>query len=156
VTAPQRHPTALSGRFRIFLSFLLAVAVTVGVVVAGPTYVDVSVAVVVVFVVLKVIIGALRRHRLPPFRPPGAAPGWPGGVPVGWVALRLTGWSVRLLPVQDRPRYREEFESELFDLRKQSRWTQLRYGVRVLARSVALRRELRQSAPVMPVQEPEG
>jgi len=59
---------------------------------------------------------------------------------VSWLAA----WSVRLLPHTDRVRYRDEFESELYELGPQSRGRQLRHALRLLTRSISLRRALLQ------------
>jgi hypothetical protein len=68
-------------------------------------------------------------------------------------ARRVVRWSVRVLPAVAQARYRQEFEAELFDLRERSRWVQLRYAMRLLVRSVWLRRALRQSAPMVPARK---
>lgn len=74
----------------------------------------------------------------------------PGRVPQGLVML-----AVWMLPVHERPRYREEFGGELLDLPRQER---LRYAVRTLLRAWELRRSLTgtfgapDDAPVHPVE----
>jgi hypothetical protein len=60
---------------------------------------------------------------------------------------RVAGWSVRLLPAQERERYRDEFLGDLYDLRDKPWRSQMGYALRLLACSVRLRQELRQPAP---------
>ncbi|MFD0686025.1 hypothetical protein [Actinomadura fibrosa] len=59
-------------------------------------------------------------------------------------AVRAAGWAVRMLPSADRPRYAEEFRSELWELAAADagRWRQVRHAVRLLVRAPLLRREL--------------
>ncbi|GLW29095.1 hypothetical protein [Actinoplanes regularis] len=63
-------------------------------------------------------------------------------------AVRLVRGAARVLPAEHRYRYREEFESELYELTVAgaSRWAQLAYGVRLLDRAWVLRAELREAA----------
>ena len=63
-------------------------------------------------------------------------------------AGRLARGAVRVLPIMSRARYRDEFESELYELAaaKASRWTQALYGLRLLDRAWVLRAELRLAA----------
>lgn len=65
------------------------------------------------------------------------------------VAVRVTGWLVRVLPVGDRVMYREVYESELFDLAQTARprRAQFAYAVRSTVGVVSLRRALRTPAP---------
>lgn len=65
----------------------------------------------------------------------------------GSVPNRVAGWSVRLLPVQERERYRNEYSAELSELRGQAWRSQVGYALRLLAYSVRLRQELQQSGP---------
>ncbi|PZS15402.1 MAG: hypothetical protein DLM60_17260 [Pseudonocardiales bacterium] len=58
----------------------------------------------------------------------------PGRAASGLVAL-----AVRLLPVAQRPRYREEFGVELVELPRRQRWG---YALRVLASAWKLRKAL--------------
>lgn len=66
-----------------------------------------------------------------------------------WAAQRsaesLARWAACLLPVRNRMRYQEEFEAELFELAQRSRIRQLRHIVRIVVRTVPLRRELRRA-----------
>lgn len=64
----------------------------------------------------------------------GGAPSMPGRARRGVLAL-----AVRLLPVAQRPRYRDEFEVELVELPRRQRWG---YALRVLVRAWELRRAL--------------
>ena len=64
----------------------------------------------------------------------GAGSSIPGRVPRGVVAL-----ATRMLPVRERPRYREEFRDELVELPRQER---LGYALRVLVHAWELRRVL--------------
>jgi hypothetical protein len=68
---------------------------------------------------------------------------------VSRLARRVAGWTVRLLPAPDRARYRDELAAELYELRESSRRAQLAYAVRLLVRSVSLRRALRQVRPAV-------
>ncbi len=63
----------------------------------------------------------------------------PGRVSRGLVAL-----AVRVLPVRDRPRYREEFRVELGALARSQRWG---YGLRTLSRAWELHRALTETVP---------
>ena len=60
-------------------------------------------------------------------------------------AGRLTAVAVRVLPVQHRARYREEYLAELYDLAAMGvpRWGQLVYSLRLLDRAWMVRAELR-------------
>jgi len=71
------------------------------------------------------------------------------------VPNRVAGWSVRLLPVQERERYRDEFAAELSELRGEPRRSQVGYALRLLLYSVRLRRVLRQPGPV-PARQRDG
>ena len=64
------------------------------------------------------------------------------------MAGRLTRTVLRVLPPADRPRYDEEFRSEVYELAAAgaSRWAQLAYAVRLLDRAWVLRAELREVA----------
>ena len=62
-------------------------------------------------------------------------------------ARRVACWSARMLPMAHRARYHDEFVAELFDLQAKPRLTQLAYALRLLARSVGLRRALRHPMP---------
>lgn len=64
----------------------------------------------------------------------GAGRSMPGRVPRGAVAL-----ATRMLPAEERPRYREEFRVELIELPRLER---LRYALRVLTHAWELRRVL--------------
>ena len=61
------------------------------------------------------------------------------------VPRRSSRWlaecAVRVLPVMERARYREEFEAELLELAK-GRW-QMYHAIRLVLRAVPLRLELR-------------
>ncbi|MGH4014124.1 MAG: hypothetical protein ACRDSL_09395 [Pseudonocardiaceae bacterium] len=67
----------------------------------------------------------------------------PGRVSRGLVAL-----AVRVLPARDQPRYREEFHTELVELRRRYR---LGHALRVLSRTWELRRALTET-----VRTPDG
>jgi hypothetical protein len=71
-----------------------------------------------------------------------------GGKHVSSSARRVMGWAMRIIPVMDRDRYAEEFESELLELAQGPRphLRQLGYTVRVSVRAVSLRRALRRPA----------
>lgn len=60
---------------------------------------------------------------------------------VSETSLALTRWAVKVLPAQERARYYEEFQSELFELAatQQSWWRQLQYAIRLLVRAAPLR-----------------
>lgn len=62
------------------------------------------------------------------------------------LTLRLTSLAARLLPPADRPRYAEEFQSELHELAQISGRAQLTYAARLLARAIPLRHELHRTA----------
>jgi len=66
-----------------------------------------------------------------------------------WAAQRsaesLARWAVCLLPVRNRVRYQEEFEAELFELAQGARIRQVRHMLRIVVRTVPLRRELRRA-----------
>ena len=70
-----------------------------------------------------------------------------GSLPLA-LAGRLARGAVRVLPVTARGRYREEFESKLYELAaaEASRWTQFLYGIRLVDRAWVLRAELRLAA----------
>jgi len=55
-------------------------------------------------------------------------------------AGRLAGFAVWMVPPAQRPRYREEFRAELYDLAGRRWWRQLAYGARLLCRACELRR----------------
>ncbi|HTJ66964.1 MAG TPA: hypothetical protein VL551_05485 [Actinospica sp.] len=59
---------------------------------------------------------------------------------------RLASLAARLLPPSDRPRYAEEFQSELHELAQISGRAQLTYAARLLARAIPLRHELHRTA----------
>lgn len=63
-------------------------------------------------------------------------------------ATKLIRSAVRVLPAEHRDRYRDEFDSELYELTAAgaSRAAQLAYAVRLLDRAWVLRAELRESA----------
>ena len=64
------------------------------------------------------------------------------------LAAGLVRRATRLLPAEHRGRYSEEFRSELLELAgRVGRWRQAGYALRVLARTLPLRRALRVAAP---------
>jgi hypothetical protein len=71
----------------------------------------------------------------------------PASVPipdrVARAAVRVMGWSVRVMPVAERVRYREEFMAELYELRESPRRVQVTFTARLLVYSVILRYVLR-------------
>lgn len=81
-------------------------------------------------------------RRLQPVPAPGAAD-TPVPDRVRQAVVRVVGWSVRILPAQERLRYHEEFMSELYELRTRPRRAQVEYAVRVLVYAVVLRCALR-------------
>jgi hypothetical protein len=86
--------------------------------------------------------GAVGRPVAPPVGA-GAGRVRPAGRRwAGWLARRMAGWSVLLLPAGERGRYREEFEAELVALDGVRR-RQVGYAARLLLRSGWLRWELR-------------
>lgn len=62
-------------------------------------------------------------------------------------ATHIVQAASRVLPMKDRLRYRDEFQSELYELAtaRTSRWGQLMYAIRLLDRAWVLRAELRES-----------
>jgi hypothetical protein len=62
------------------------------------------------------------------------------------MAMSLVAGAARFLPAAERDRYREEFESELFDLTG-GRRAQIRYALRILGRAWSLRRALGDEEP---------
>jgi len=68
------------------------------------------------------------------------------------VAVLMMQCSVRVLPVGERARYRDEFAAELYELREAPRRMQLAFAVRLLIHSMGLRRVLRQ-AQVAPIRQ---
>jgi hypothetical protein len=71
--------------------------------------------------------------------------------PAGRWSVLMAGWAVRLLPPGDRQHYRELYGSELAELAqgRQARRAQAAYVVRVVLRTLALRRVLRAPAPAI-------
>jgi DNA-directed RNA polymerase specialized sigma24 family protein len=67
------------------------------------------------------------------------------GVPAR-AAARVAGLATRVLPVAHRVRYRDEYQSELYEISSAgaSWWQQMMYAIRLLDRSWELRFELRQ------------
>jgi hypothetical protein len=64
------------------------------------------------------------------------------------VAVRLTGWAVRLAPAGYRPRYGLEFRGELAEVVENcGQWGQTVYGVRLVVSAARLRYELRGARP---------
>ncbi|HEX6074136.1 MAG TPA: hypothetical protein VFZ32_02605 [Micromonosporaceae bacterium] len=64
------------------------------------------------------------------------------------VAIRAADIAAKALPVAHRARYRDEYQSELYELAAAgaSWWQQMRYAIRLLDRSWELRYELRKPA----------
>lgn len=67
-------------------------------------------------------------------------------IPDAWAVQKsLARLAARLLPVRNRIRYQEEFEAELVELAQASRIRQVRHTLRIVVRTVPLRRELRRA-----------
>lgn len=64
-------------------------------------------------------------------------------VQVNPLAAHASACAVRLLPRAERPKYVEEYHSELYELARISRRAQWAYAVRLLVCSPLIRRELR-------------
>lgn len=166
MTAPARDPKARPDRPRSGTRLVVVgvVAVVVSAVVADDDGVSgivvVGGGVVGGVVVGGVVVGAVvvtcfddlvhgirwLRHRVNRRRE------WIGERRVARMPLRMAELSVWMLPAENRPRYRQEFEEELFELGDQPRRVQLGYAMRLLVRSVALRRALLHSARTAPSQ----
>ncbi|WP_207400549.1 hypothetical protein [Actinomadura roseirufa] len=98
-------------------------------------------------------VGCARRLMARPQarslpRPASASrPREQAGVVVTGAAARTAAWAVRVLPAADRPRYSDEFRSELWELAAAGagRREQFRYAARLLTRAPSLRIELKVS-----------